>query len=129
MEKSEFQFKNPHIEKICFEVNNDILDENNIPIDVNVRTIMSKEDNIALVKLILTVGDMNEKSNEMKNSIYFKGCIVSEFQWGNNIPNVENMLKVNGGAILLSYLRPILSSLTMQAGIKPLHLPLIDFTK
>ncbi|MBU5477644.1 protein-export chaperone SecB [Eubacterium sp. MSJ-13] len=39
------------------------------------------------------------------------------------------MLKINGGAVLLSYLRPIVSSLTMQAGIKPLHLPLIDFTK
>lgn len=129
MEKSKFQFKNPHIEKIIFEVNNNILDENNIPINVNVQTLMSDNDNIALVKLLLTVGALDEVSHDLENSIYFNGCIVSEFKWENDIPNVENMLKVNGGAILLSYLRPILSSLTMQAGIKPLHLPLIDFTK
>lgn len=129
MEKSKFQFKNPHIEKINFEINNDITDENNIPISVNVQTLMSDEDNMALVKLYLTVGALDETSNNMINSIYFNGCIVSEFTWENDITNVENMLKVNGGAILLSYLRPILSSLTMQAGIKPLHLPLIDFTK
>lgn len=129
MEKSNFQFKNPHIEKITFEVNNDIADENNIPINIDVQTLISDEDNMALVKLFLTVGALDETTNNMINSIYFHGCIVSEFIWENNICNVENMLKVNGGAILLSYLRPILSSLTMQAGIKPLHLPLIDFTK
>lgn len=129
MEKSKFQFKNPHIEKINFEVNNEIVDENNIPINIEIQTLMSDEDNTALVKLFLTVGVLDETSNNIMNSIYFNGCIVSEFAWESDILNVEDMLKVNGGAILLSYLRPILSSLTMQAGIKPLYLPLIDFTK
>lgn len=129
MKKSMFQFKNPHIEKISFEVNNDISCENNIPLDINVQTFLSNEENNALVKLILTVGELDANSKALKNSIYFNGSIVSEFRWENGIKNIENMLKVNGGAILLSYLRPVLSSLTMQAGIKPLHLPLIDFTE
>lgn len=128
MKESMFQFKNPHIEKISFEINNDIPCENDIPLDINVQTIMSDKENMALVKLNLTVGELNENSKELKNSIYFHGCIVSEFRWEKEIKNIENMLKVNGGAVLLSYLRPILSSLTMQAGIKPLHIPLIDFT-
>lgn len=129
MKKSIFQFKNPHIEKVSFEINNNIPCEDDIPININVQTLLSNEENIALVKLILTVGELDTKSKELKNSIYFNGCIVSEFKWEREIKNIENMLKVNGGAVLLSYLRPILSSLTMQAGIKPLHIPLIDFTK
>ena len=118
MTASKFQFKNPHIEKITFEINNDILDENDIPININVQTIMADEKNAALVKLILIVGELEDDTHELKNSIYFNGCIVSEFGWENEIQNVENMLKINGGAVLLSYLRPIVSSLTMQAGIK-----------
>lgn len=129
MKKSMFQFKNPHIEKIFFEINNNIPCEDDIPLGVNVQTFLSDKDNVALVKLSLTVGELDVNSKELKNSIYFNGCIVSEFKWEKEIKNVENMLKVNGGAVLLSYLRPILSSLTMQAGIKPLHIPLIDFTE
>lgn len=129
MKKSIFQFKNPHIEKVSFEINNDIPYEDDIPLNINVQTFLSNEENIALVKLILTVGELDVKSKKLKNSIYFNGCIVSEFKWEKEIKNIENMLKVNGGAVLLSYLRPVLSSLTMQAGIKPLHIPLIDFTE
>ena len=129
MKKSMFQFKNPHIEKISFEINNNIPFEDDIPLSVNVQTFLSNEENVALVKLFLTVGELDDTSKKLKNSIYFNGCIVSEFKWEREIKNVENMLKVNGGAVLLSYLRPILSSLTMQAGIKPLHIPLIDFTE
>lgn len=129
MKKSMFQFKNPRIEKISFEVNNNIPCEDNIPLDINVQTFLSDEENIALVKLFLTVGELDDNSKKIKNSIYFSGCIVSEFKWEEEVKNIENMLKVNGGAVLLSYLRPILSSLTMQAGIKPLHIPLIDFTE
>ena len=33
----------------------------------------------------------------------------------------EKMLRVNGGAVLLSYFRPIIAALTMQAGIRPLN--------
>ena len=129
MKKSMFQFKNPHIEKISFEINNNIPFEDDIPLGVNVQTFLSDEENAALVKLFLTVGELDGNSKKLKNSIYFSGCIVSEFKWEKELKNVENMLKVNGGAVLLSYLRPILSSLTMQAGIKPLHIPLIDFTE
>ena len=127
MKKSMFQFKNPHIEKISFEINNNIPCEDDIPLGINVQTFLSNDENNALVKLTLTVGELDANSKELKNSIYFNGCIVSEFKWEKEIKNIENMLKVNGGAVLLSYLRPILSSLTMQAGIKPLHIPLIDF--
>ena len=129
MKKSMFQFKNPHIEKISFEINNNIPFEDDIPLGINVQTCLSDEENMALVKLTLTVWKIDEDSKQLKNSIYFNGCIVSEFKWDRKIENVENMLKVNGGAVLLSYLRPVVSSLTMQAGIKPLHIPLIDFTE
>ena len=99
MKKSMFQFKNPHIEKISFEINNNIPFEDDIPLSVNVQTFLSNEENVALVKLFLTVGELDDNSKKLKNSIYFNGCIVSEFKWEREIKNVENMLKVNPSQI------------------------------
>ena len=35
------------------------------------------------------------------------------------------MLRVNGGAVLLSYFRTIIATLTMQAGVRPINLPFV----
>lgn len=85
MQKSSFQFSNPHIERIDFRINETTLNTNSLPINMEV---------------------------------------ISE-----NIKNPEKMLKVNGGAVLLSYFRPIIATLTMQAGVRPLNLPFVNFTK
>ena len=76
---------------------------------------------------ITNVGVLEEVRCEGIGSMLMEKLIEKALE--KEIKNIENMLKVNGGAVLLSYLRPILSSLTMQAGIKPLHIPLIDFTE
>ena len=45
MKKSMFQFKNPHIEKISFEINNNIPCEDDIPLGINVQTFLSNDEN------------------------------------------------------------------------------------
>lgn len=126
MEKSKLQFSNPHIEKIDFRVNSDEVATNEMPISIEVAVNKNPEANEAIVKLNLIVG-MQDAEKNIVTAIYFEGDIVAEFTWEEDVQNPEKMLKVSGGTVLLSYIRPILANLTMQAGIKPLHLPFVNF--
>ena len=128
MERSSLQFKNPQINKIDFRVNDYEPDTNNMPISIEVECKVSKEEKEAVVRLDLCVGELT-KTNGIATSFYFDGIISADFSWDDEIKNPEKMLKVSGGTVLLSYIRPILANLTMQAGMKPLNLPFINFTK
>lgn len=128
MQKSSFQFSNPHIEKIDFRVNEIAISSDNLPISMEVISDIDSEKNESVTKLNIIVGKLDD-NNILQNSIYFDGIISASFKWDENTKNPEKMLKVNGGAVLLSYFRPILATLTMQAGVKPLNLPFINFTK
>lgn len=128
MERSSLQFKNPQINKIDFRVNDYEPDTNNMPISIEVECKVSKEEKEAVVSLDLCVGELT-KTNGIATSFYFDGIISADFSWDDEIKNPEKMLKISGGTVLLSYIRPILANLTMQAGMKPLNLPFINFTK
>ena len=126
MEQSNLQFTNPRIEKIDFRVNNEATTDN-MPISIEVESEVISDIKQAIVKLNLVVGEMDD--GNIVTSIYFDGVIVADFQWNDEVKKPDSMLKVSGGTVLLSYIRPILASLTMQAGMKPLNLPFVNFTK
>lgn len=128
MEQSNFQFTDPHIEKIDFRINNVKTTSNDMPISIEVKSKTNLEDKEATVELNLVVGEINQ-NNEIITSLYFNGTIVADFKWDNEVKDPDKMLEVNGGTVLLSYIRPILATLTMQAGLKPLNLPFVNFTK
>lgn len=127
MKQSNLQFSNPHIEKIDFKVNTNNPISNEMPISIEIEVAKNPKENKAVVKLILCVGKQIDEN--AVTAIYFKGDILAEFTWEENISNPEKMLRISGGTVLLSYIRPILSNLTMQAGIKPLYLPFVNFTE
>lgn len=122
------QFKNPHINKIDFRVNDYEPDTDNMPISIEVECEINQIEKEAIVTLDLYVGKINE-NNKIITSFYFNGKISADFLWDEEIENPEKMLKISGGTVLLSYIRPMLANLTMQAGMKPLNLPFINFTK
>lgn len=130
MQKSSFQFSNPHIEKIDFRINETTISSDNLPISMEVKSEIDSEKNESVTKLNIIAGGLDDNDKDLLlNSIYFNGVISANFKWDENIKNPEKMLKVNGGAVLLSYFRPILATLTMQAGVKPLNLPFVNFTE
>lgn len=129
MEQSKFQFSNPHIESIDFRVNKSKTSSNNMPIHIEVESDVDDDAKKSLTKLNLVVGEIDSETNELKTSVYFNGVIAAEFVWTEEINNPDGMLKVSGGAVLLSYIRPVLANLTMQAGMKPLNIPFINFAK
>lgn len=126
MEQSNLQFTNPRIEKIDFRVNNEATTDN-MPISIEVESEVIPDIKQAVVKLNLVVGEIEDEN--IVTSIYFDGVIAADFQWNDEVKNPDSMLKVSGGTVLLSYIRPVLASLTMQAGMKPLNLPFVNFTK
>lgn len=126
MEKSNLQFSDPRIEKIDFRICQEETLEVNMPINIGMETETNPYCKEAIVTLTLSVGEVNE-NNEVTTPFYFNGIIVADFTWNEDVENPDNMLKISGGTVLLSYIRPILATLTMQAGLKPLNLPFVNF--
>lgn len=131
MRPSDFQFSDPRIEKIDFRIGKNekkSKNERNLPIGIEVQTKVNNKQSNAIVSLFLTVGEVDSE-NEVITPFYFRGTISADFRWQGEFDNksIENMLRVNGGTVLLSYIRPVLATITMQAGIKPLNLPFINF--
>ena len=128
MQKSSFQFSNPHIERIDFRINEATLNSNGLPINMEVKSEIDSEKNESVTKLNIIVGELDD-NDLLLNAMYFNGVISANFKWDENIKDPEKMLRVNGGAVLLSYFRPIIATLTMQAGVRPLNLPFVNFTE
>ena len=126
MKQSNLQFTNPYIKKIDFRIGEDIINTD-MPISIEVESEINPEPKEAIVTLYLIVGDIDDE-NEVTTSFYFNGVISADFKWNDEIDNPDEMLKVSGATVLLSYIRPILANMTMQAGMKPLNLPFVNFT-
>ena len=126
MKQSNLQFTNPYIKKIDFRIGDDIINTD-MPISIEVESEINPEPKEAIVTLYLIVGDIDDE-NEVTTSFYFNGVISADFKWNDEIDNPDEMLKVSGATVLLSYIRPILANMTMQAGMKPLNLPFVNFT-
>lgn len=123
MKNSEFQFKNPRVEKLEFIVNEDSKEKNKLESHIDVESKVIDEKN-AIVKLDITIGDKEQFL------FYLNLKISSQFYW-EGIPEdqVGKFLSVNAPALLISYARPIIANMTLQAGFRPFNLPFINFTK
>lgn len=55
----------------------------------------------------------------------------ADFRWDEQLPDktVESMLKQNAVALLLSYARPIVATITGLSALPPVDIPFVDLTK
>ncbi|WP_314165935.1 protein-export chaperone SecB [Lachnoanaerobaculum gingivalis] len=126
MNESKFQFFDPILEKVKFEVCEDFDDDNfeGISIECNTNVIIVGEQD-AKVSLNVNIG------NGKKNQPFDISIVMSaDFNWDNTIneENAKKMLQVNGSAVLLSYIRPIVSSLTGSSRYPSFNIPFVNFT-
>lgn len=126
MKESKLQYKNPKMEYILFEQNQDY-DENkdlDMQMDSKIEINKSEECREATVALILEFG--KDSSN---SPFYLKIASSSDFRWEDIIEfDIDKTLKISGSTMLLSFLRPIIANITMQAGLPPFRLPFFDLT-
>lgn len=125
MKPSKFQFVNPYLVELHFEVNPDFKAEDDIEMQnfFNVQVKRSENENRANVELTL------ENNIENENAPFrLRIKVASDFKWEDlDEKTVENMLNLNAPALLLGYMRPIVANITNFSGFPPYNLPFINF--
>lgn len=128
MKESSFQFRNPILTKLNYQLNDDFDEDNFEKIELKLHTnvIGEKNGKQSVVKLYGEIGEISENS-----PFYIELEMESYFKWNDDISEkvLKKLLKRNGSALLLSYMRPIVAFVTGQSGIAPYNIPYIDFTK
>ncbi len=128
MDNSSFKFTNPKLEKLNFEIHkNNNFDISSDYLDVLINNnVNKKSENQATVELEISIGE------NVSSSPFSINLVVSaHFKLEKDIEgtNFDTLLQINAPSLLLSYARPIVSLITTQAGMKPLNLPFLNFTK
>lgn len=133
MERSPFQFTNPVLTRLEFTIHDDfeVADKLNMRIKVtpNISVIDKSDDktaNSASVSVTVSVG-----TQDSSTPFYIEAEEEAKFKWDNSIVDgdqIQLLLKQNAVALLLSYLRPIISSVTAASPYPAYNLPFINLT-
>ena len=131
MRKSQFEFTNPELTRLNFEIHEDFCSNTpvNIGIDLSVRisdSLTSEEtgESTATVAVTLRVG-----SKDNSSPFYIEADESANYRWNNRIfsdSEVESLLKGNAVALLISYLRPIISTITAASRYPAYNLPYLN---
>lgn len=124
----------PRIRKVSFETNNAFVFDKDIELDIdnNVTVLKACESEICEAQVILQLSVFKKAELE---EVPFQVEIEIEglFSWDQNTEGdstlLERALRQNAPAVLYSYIRPIVTNLTVEANMPPLVLPLMNFTE
>jgi len=135
LKESKFQLiSKPRIIKSQFELSKgfdfDADGEVTLEIENNISIISTEKDTEAIVVLTL---DVFKNRDIAKVPFQMQMIIEGHFRWNeevhSNKSQLEGMLKENAPAILYSYLRPIITLMTVEGNLPPLVIPLMNFRK
>lgn len=134
MEKSKFQFSNPTLRRLEFDVHTGFINHGKLNMEigvaVNIRRDKTDDEtpgNTADVLVTLSVG-----SKENLTPFYIEAEEGAHFKWEEDAFNeeqIEMLLNQNAVALLLSYLRPIVANLTAASPYPVYNLPYINLTQ
>ena len=128
MGTSQFQFSNPMLSELQFYINDaygvDVEEINvNLGININKKRISDTE---AIVELTVEIGDKSDNA-----PFYITATEGAVFRWEEDAfdkeQDIEKLLNVNAPALLLSYLRPVVSNITMFSKYPAYNIPFINF--
>ena len=127
---SNLQISNTFLSKLEFEINHNFEgylkdEEDKSVLNMMAEVIKKTDENKATVILEVKIFSDFEK-RPFKALISYSGL----FFWNDQLSEeqVDKMLQINAPATLFSYIRPLLSNITLSAGIAPFVLPFMDFT-
>lgn len=132
LKPSSFQLINkPRVTKNMFQVNKDydFTGEVLLEIDKNIKvTEVSNEEMVAMVTLnLMFFKDKDFKEVPFKLELEIEGLFGWEKELEENPTQLEILLRENAAAILYSYLRPIITTTSIDANLPPLVIPLMSF--
>lgn len=122
---SKFQFNNPILKGILFEINENFDEDNYSGVKLSGKTKITKlrQKNKAKVAFKLSVGEKTPSC-----PFYIDIEMEAIFTWENNLePNiVKKLLKVNAPSLLLGYMRPLISNITNSSQYPTFNIPFLD---
>lgn len=127
--ESKFQFSNPSLVNLSFSINEDFKDEEEVKIKMNIETKTDREpgSSEATVKLSISIGEESDKS-----PFYVYAEEIARFRWEADAyseEGVQRLLAQNAPSLLLSYIRPIIASVTSASPFNGYHIPFINFAQ
>ena len=129
MKQSQFQFSKPTIENINYKIINidiETIKQNKaIPVKTTVDVKKSESENKAIVKLNFYA------QNTDSFPFYIDITMSSQILWetADNTNFIDNILNYNVPAMILSYMRPIISSITSHSDYNSFDIPFLDLRK
>ena len=128
MKESFFKLRSQFTEEIIFKKNSDFKDRKiklKFSHRLEIKNIDEGSSNVKLIFNIFT-------EEELAESPFFISITQSgKFEYPSNLDknNLENLLNINAPAVLLSYIRGIISQITAFSGYPALIVPLMNFAK
>lgn len=127
MKESFFKFRRPLIKDIHYELSDNYTPDKETRIGSKLTTSFAKDNEMprAIVKLHIDLG-----SSESENSPFSLSLTsYAEFHWDSDSSEekINKLLQQNAPALLLSYARPVISTITANSGLQ-YDMPFIDFT-
>lgn len=127
MDKSSFQFSKPVLLEFRYHVNENssYIDGTEFEMKFGLNILRDSAQKQADVALRVEIG---KESKELPFHII--AAMMSTFTWGelDNPAAIDAMLKQNATALLISYLRPVIASVTNWSRYPTFDLPFIDVT-
>lgn len=126
MKKSAFQFKNPQLRNLYFVDNPDFQPDGfeGMKIDMEVAPRRKHDEPVAFVTLTMKIGEMQV------SPFYIEVTMGAEFTWEEeefSQEEIEELLNINAPVLLMSYIRPIISSVTSESRFPTFYLPYMNF--
>ncbi len=127
MKKSSFQFQDPCLRKLEFHINDGYKvvkrKKTGINLRFQVRNKQSEDKPEAVVELEVQIGDQEEAPFWI---VVVEGAY---FKWDDDMEQtqVDKFLNQNAPALLLSYMRPIVASMTAATQYNAYNIPFINF--
>ena len=133
MKESNFQLVGkPKLNKFQYKTNDEFCfgEEISIEMDTNIQVSRGIDENAQQALVLLTIGIFNNR--DVKEAPFVIEIEVEgHFSWTDDFDKnnqlLESMLKQNAPAILYSYVRPLITLITVEANMPPLVIPLINF--
>lgn len=134
MKKSAFQFSDPKLKRLVFDIHDNFVGTGQINMEIrinpNIQRITNNNNPLfdeAQVTITLSIGEKDDST-----PFYVEVDEFAAFRWEKdsfNESQIESLLHQNAVALLLSYLRPIISNVTAASPYPAYNLPYIDLTQ
>ena len=127
---SELKFIGYNITKIDYQINREFSNKDKkVIINPEYKVNLGKaneDENIQLIRIDCNLFKRKPQDYPFRISVSIEGAFNTKSILDDNQEYIDNLLQYNGVAILLPYLRSVISQITALSGIAPVNLPLIN---